>query len=124
MYQILNASTLDKLLEIMNGQPQILAHYGLSEEIIRKQVEFTKKYEKIQVDEFFNRQFPSYFWLTFIYFIIQKQNYTSEDKKKLDSDLWSNWLKKYLVRIYTECDKHENYAQQRIDLMNANNPRF
>ena len=37
MYQILNASTLDKLLEIMNGQPQILAHYGLSEEIIRKQ---------------------------------------------------------------------------------------
>ena len=48
------------------------------------------------------------------------KEWTVEDKLRKDSELWTNWLKKYINRLYEE----ENSIDKRIDLMNSTNPRF
>lgn len=54
------------------------------------------------------------------------KDWKTEDKVKNDSELWSIWLNKYLNRIYEEINNSTDseIINKRIDLMNANNPRF
>lgn len=54
------------------------------------------------------------------------QNYTAEDKKKIDSELWSKWLRNYIERVYDEPNykPSEDHKRERTSLMNSNNPRF
>lgn len=94
--------TLDKLLAAMREQPGILDYFGLSEKIVNDDVKNSEKYDKIISLEV-------------------------DDKAKLDSEIWSNWLKKYIKRIYDELDINsvdETTKKKRIQMMNSNNPRF
>jgi uncharacterized protein YdiU (UPF0061 family) len=86
---------LDKLITAMEREPAILNYFGLSEQFVLNQQRFFEKYDKIK-------------------------NFTSEDKKKTDAELWTKWLEKYLKRVYD----FEAKSDERIHLINANNPRF
>ena len=52
------------------------------------------------------------------------QDFSSEDKTREDSHLWTTWLKKYAKRVYDESEKIENFDKERKHLMNSSNPRF
>ncbi|CAF0971086.1 unnamed protein product, partial [Brachionus calyciflorus] len=95
--------TLDKLISAMEDNPGILEYFGLSEVFVKNQLKFIEKYEKLK-------------------------GKTSEDKKALDTELWSTWFNKYRERINQEMDpKSENFdaiKAERVKLMNSNNPRF
>ena len=47
--EILFCSTLDKLTAIMNEQPEMLAYFGLGVNMVKNQIEFNTKYERIKV---------------------------------------------------------------------------
>lgn len=52
------------------------------------------------------------------------KEWTVEDKLRKDSELWTDWLKKYINRLYDEENSIYNNKNKRIDLMNSTNPRF
>jgi hypothetical protein len=55
------------------------------------------------------------------------KNYNVDDKSKLDAQLWTNWLRKYIKRLYSELDhagdNFETKNRERISIMNSANPR-
>lgn len=56
------------------------------------------------------------------------QAMTSESKAESDKMHWSNWLKKYELRIKKEMEINANdltsYNSERIMIMSQNNPRY
>lgn len=51
---------------------------------------------------------------------------TQEEKEKSDRKLWMEWIQKYKARLDQECDPQnaEQINQERVRIMNSNNPRF
>jgi len=91
--------TLEKLLNAVQENPEILQYYGLSEMFIKNEVENMEKYQKIK-------------------------NWTQDDKYRRDAETWNIWLKKYLTRVYHELETVDvDFTSKRVLLMNANNPR-
>lgn len=84
----------------MSLQPEVLTMFGLSEAIVRNQLILLEKYQKIH-------------------------NWTAEDKAKKDSELWTNWLRKYLNRVHDDIKivNDSDISNKRIQVMNSNNPR-
>lgn len=92
--------TLQRLLEAIQENPLILSYYGLSEDFIKNEVDNMEKFQTIR-------------------------NWTMNDKKEKDSEVWTKWLNKYVERVYEDSDNiDENFIKQRIELLNNNNPRF
>ena len=87
----------------MEENPHILEYFGLSEVFLKNQLMFMEKYEKLK-------------------------GKTNDDKKKLDSEVWSKWLRQYYERVSEDFDsKSENFESkmsERVKVMNSNNPRF
>lgn len=88
---------LDKLLKAMEEEPGILNYFGLSERSVRNDVVFAEKHARIK-------------------------DFTSEDKRRVDSEQWSKWLRVYAQRVYDH--EPEQALKSRASLMNSNNPRF
>lgn len=92
--------TLVQLLEVCQQNPSVLEYYGLSEAIVKKELEKMEKFAEIS-------------------------KWTSSDKSSEDQKIWTKWLESYLDRIYSECESfNEVKSQERIELMNSNNPRY
>ena len=84
----------------MRLQPEILAYFGFSDSLVKMQLEYVERYEKAK-------------------------NWSAEVKIKNDSELWTNWLREYLNRVYDDINNsnESNIISERIRLMNSNNPR-
>lgn len=92
--------TLQRLLEAVQENPQILAYYGLSQQFIQNEVANMEKFQAIK-------------------------DWTMTDKRQKDSELWTEWLTKYMQRVYEENKNvDDTFRKQRIELLNSNNPRF
>lgn len=96
---------MERLLKAIETEPEILNYFGLNETHIRNDAKFTIKYEQIK-------------------------DYTQENKREMDKDLWLQWLRKYSKRVYEEMNSKLSdvelnaHKARRVEQMNSNNPRF
>jgi uncharacterized protein YdiU (UPF0061 family) len=96
---------LEKLLKAIETEPEILNYFGINEAHVRNDAKFAIKYEQIK-------------------------DYTQENKREMDADLWLRWLRKYSKRVYDEIKLKQNddeltaYKTLRVKQMNSKNPRF
>lgn len=98
-----------------------MSAFGLSETIVRNQLDLSEKFNKIKVYFKFNS-----FQQTDKSLIYLLKEWTNDDKTKQDSELWTQWLKKYIQRIYGDSNdsaSDEIPRKKRIELMNSTNPR-
>lgn len=99
----MNSRTLDKLFAAAEENPGILEYLGLNEVFLKNQIKFIEKYEKLK-------------------------DKTTEEKKQIDKELWSNWLHEYVRRVQEDFDATSSDIDikmtERIKMMNCNNPRF
>ncbi|KAL9966372.1 hypothetical protein ACROYT_G024432 [Oculina patagonica] len=56
----------------------------------------------------------------------QLRRSTQEEKEKNDRVLWTEWIRKYKIRLNQECDQlnAEEVNQERVKTMKSNNPSF
>lgn len=54
------------------------------------------------------------------------QNITQEEKEQKDKESWKKWLSEYMELVEVDAVAHvdiKTYWEQRVQLMNSNNPR-
>ena len=71
-------------------------------------------------------------WKTFRFVLFNaidlKKNFNIDDKKKMDYEIWSKWLKEYINRVYLDIENLtgsdlEKAKEYRVKIMNSYNPR-
>ena len=71
-----------------------------------------------------------YYYCYYDYYYYPWQNLSQDEKMKTDRGSWEIWLAAYRDRLLKELDglngeeACREFSQRRVDVMNANNPRF
>uniref|UniRef100_T1ILI2 non-specific serine/threonine protein kinase n=1 Tax=Strigamia maritima TaxID=126957 RepID=T1ILI2_STRMM len=93
--QSVDGGQLQFLMLLYNTQPQILEQIGRGKEVIERELERRRKLNELK-------------------------SMTNEEKINIDREKLNEWLKIYIERI----SKETLGNKERVDLMNANNPKY